>query len=233
MSAPESVVVVAGTRPEFVKLAPVVAALDRTDRFETILVHSGQHYDDLLSERLRESVSLPRPDEHLGVGSGSHAAQTGELVAGIGDLLSKHEPTYTIAQGDTNTVLAAAIAASKCPTTFCHVEAGLRSGDREMPEETNRVLADHVEGFSFAPTEQAAENLRREGVTEDVYVTGNTVVDACRKNIAEARAGSDVLDRFGLAEGSTSPQRFTARGTSMTRRASDRSFRPSKTLRCR
>ncbi len=190
--------VVAGTRPEFVKLAPVVDALERSDRFETLLVHSGQHYDELLSERLRESVSLPDPDVHLGVGSASHAEQTGRLITAIGELLEEHEPTYTVAQGDTNTVLAAAIAASKRPTTFCHVEAGLRSGDREMPEETNRVLADHVEGLSFAPTEEAAENLRNEGVTEDVYVTGNTVVDACRDNLAEARDSSDVLDRFGV-----------------------------------
>lgn len=201
MPSSATVAVVAGTRPELIKLAPVVKELAGDETFEPFLVHTGQHHDVVLHDQFFEPLGVPEPAVNLGVGSGPHADQTGEMIAAIGEMLREHAPEFTMAQGDTNTVLAAAVAASKHPTTFCHVEAGLRSFDRSMPEETNRVLADHVEGVSFTPTEAAAENLREEGVTEDVYVVGNTVVDACLEYRAVAREESSVLSRVGVEPG--------------------------------
>lgn len=189
--------VVAGTRPEFIKLAPVVRRLDADRRFEPTLVHTGQHYDDELSGSFFRALELPEPDHHLSVGSGTHEEQTAEMLTGVGRILAEREPPVTIAQGDTNSTLSAALAASKRPTLFAHVEAGLRSGDRSMPEETNRVLADHVSEALYAPTEEAATNLAREGI-DDAEIVGNTVVDACLDHREAAARESDVLERFGL-----------------------------------
>ncbi|MFC6836861.1 non-hydrolyzing UDP-N-acetylglucosamine 2-epimerase [Halomarina ordinaria] len=189
-------VVVVGTRPEIIKMAPVIRAAEGT--FERYLVHTGQHYDAEMSGAFFEALDLPAPDENLEIGSGTQGEQTSQALVGVERLLLEREPAAAVALGDTNAVLSTALAASKLSTTFGHVEAGLRSFDRTMPEEVNRVVADHVADLSFAPTEQAVSHLRDEGVTEGVHETGNTVVDACHEHAPLAAERSDVLERFGL-----------------------------------
>lgn len=196
-----SVFVVAGTRPELVKLAPVVHELVETPALDVRLALSGQHYDDELSDAFIRTFSLPEPDHRLDAGRGPHASQTASTLSAVGRLLRTHEPAITIAQGDTNTTLATALAASKRPTAFAHVEAGLRSDDDSMPEEVNRVLADHVATHLYAPTATAAANLADEGLTEGVEVVGNTVVDACLAHRSVAAAESDALEQFDLSPG--------------------------------
>lgn len=200
MPQPAEVVVVAGTRPEFVKLAPVVRRLEASGSFDVVLVHTGQHYDDGLSAALFRTLDLPEPTRELAVGSDTHARQTAAMVTGVATVIRDRGPQLVVGQGDTNSTLAAALAASKLPTAFAHVEAGLRSGDRTMPEETNRIVADSVADVLFAPTEDAASNLHPETAAE-VHVVGNTVVDACLEHRETARRESGVLERLGLEAG--------------------------------
>jgi len=186
-----------GTRPEIIKLAPVIRAfLERG--VEPLLVHTGQHYDYEMSSVFLEELELPRIDYHLEVGSGTQAEQTGTAMIKIERVLMDERPDVTLVQGDTNTVLAGALASVKLKIPVAHVEAGLRSFDRTMPEEINRILADHASEVLFPPTEEARKNLEREGITENVYVVGNTVVDAVLQNSEVAEEKSDVLERFGL-----------------------------------
>lgn len=192
---------VVGTRPEIVKTAPVVRAVTATDGLEPYLVHTDQHYDAALSDAFFDALDLPAPDRHLGVGSGTQAQQVARGLAAVEAVLEERKPLVVLAQGDTNAVLSTALAAAKLDVPFGHVEAGLRSWDRSMPEEVNRVLADHVADFAFAPTETAAANLAAEGIVDGVRVTGNTVVDACLDHCDVARRESDALDRFGLDAG--------------------------------
>ncbi|UWG50182.1 UDP-N-acetylglucosamine 2-epimerase [Halalkaliarchaeum sp. AArc-CO] len=190
--------IVLGTRPEIIKLAPIVRECVRTGADFT-LVHTGQHYSDTLDSVFFDRLELPDPDYNLGVGSGSHAEQTGEMLIEVGQVLERESPDVVFVQGDTNSVLAGAIATSKLEAKLGHVEAGLRSYDREMPEETNRVVADHVADYLFAPTDQSKENLLREGIPESrITVTGNTVVDALYRNREIARRKSTVLSDHGL-----------------------------------
>ncbi|WP_297520394.1 non-hydrolyzing UDP-N-acetylglucosamine 2-epimerase [Thermococcus sp.] len=186
-----------GTRPEIIKLAPVIRAfLDRG--VKPLLIHTGQHYDYEMSAVFLKELELPPIDHHLEVGSGTQAEQTGKAMIEIERVLMKEKPDVTLVQGDTNTVLAGALASVKLKIPVAHVEAGLRSFDRMMPEEINRVLADHASDVLFPPTEEAKRNLEREGITENVYVVGNTVVDAVLQNAEVAEKKSDVLERFGL-----------------------------------
>ena len=196
--AAREVFVVVGTRPEIVKMAPVVRGLEGLPSVEPVLVHTDQHYDDSLSGDFFDALALPTPDHHLGVGSGTHGEQTASGLVELEDLLETHDPAAVLAQGDTNTTLSAALAACKRPEPFGHVEAGIRSFDRSMPEEVNRVLVDRVADLAFAPTETAVENLAAEGITDGVHCTGNTVVDACLTHAELAAAESTTLDRFDL-----------------------------------
>jgi UDP-N-acetylglucosamine 2-epimerase (non-hydrolysing) len=197
----DELVAVVGTRPEIIKMAPVLRAAE--GRFDRHLVHTGQHYDDELSGDFFEALELSPPDENLGIGSGSQAEQTAGALVGVERVLEEREPAAVLAVGDTNAVLSTAMAAAKLPVPFGHVEAGLRSFDRSMPEEINRVLADHVADVAFAPTEEAREHLQREAVddTAAVHVVGNTVVDACRQHAPLAAERSTVLERFDLEPG--------------------------------
>lgn len=195
------IMVVVGTRPEIIKLAPVIRALETSTHLQPYVVHTDQHYDEELSGTFFESLDLPSPDDHLEMKSGHHHEQTASGIESLGDLVVERCPSAVVSQGDTNTVLAAAVATSKLPTMFCHVEAGIRSYDRDMPEELNRVLADAVADIAFAPTERAAANLANEETVQEVYVTGNTVVDACLKHVEFAREQSGVLDALGLEGG--------------------------------
>ncbi|MFD1600094.1 non-hydrolyzing UDP-N-acetylglucosamine 2-epimerase [Halobellus rarus] len=189
---------VLGTRPEIIKLAPVVQACQRFEVDYTI-IHTGQHYSDSLDSVFFDQLELPEPDYNLGVGSSSHGEQTGEMLIGIERALTETAPDVVLVQGDTNSVLAGAIAASKMDAELGHVEAGLRSFDRSMPEETNRVVSDHVSEYLFAPTEQSKTYLLDEGLSEHrITVTGNTVVDALLRNREIARQKSNVIADLGL-----------------------------------
>ena len=190
--------IVLGTRPEIIKLAPVIRECLRTGT-EFTLIHTGQHYSDSLDSVFFDRLELPDPDYNLGIGSGSHGEQTGKMLIEVERVLERESPDVVLVQGDTNSVLAGALATSKLDAKLGHVEAGLRSFDREMPEETNRVIADHVADYLFAPTEQSKENLQREGIPESrITVTGNTVVDALYRNREIARRKSTVLSDHGL-----------------------------------
>lgn len=198
MSRSTEILVVVGTRPEIIKMAPVVREIRSDPDLQIHLVHTNQHYDRGMSEVFFQNLELSPPDENLDIGSASHGEQTAKAIVGVEELLAERTPGAALAEGDTNAVLSTAIAASKLPTIFGHVEAGIRSFDRTMPEEVNRVLADHAADLLFAPTETAAGNLEAEGIVDDVHVTGNTVVDACREHAEFAEGRSTVIDRLDL-----------------------------------
>ena len=174
--------IVFGTRPEIIKLSPVIRSLNDND-IENILVHTNQHYDNELSNTFLEELNLPSVDYNLEVGSGNHGEQTGKALKLLEEKMLEEEPDVVLVQGDTNTVLSGALAASKLHIPIGHVEAGLRSGDMRMPEEINRKLADHVSTFLFTPTKDAKTNLLKEGMDENnIFVVGNTIVDAAIQN---------------------------------------------------
>ncbi|WP_010480070.1 non-hydrolyzing UDP-N-acetylglucosamine 2-epimerase [Thermococcus zilligii] len=189
--------IVFGTRPEIIKLSPVVRAFEKGG-IRPLLIHTGQHYDYEMSNVFLEELELQRVDYHLEVGSGSQAEQTGRAMIKIERVLMDEKPDVTIVQGDTNTVLAGALASVKLRIPAAHVEAGLRSFDRTMPEEINRILTDHASDVLFPPTEEARRNLEREGITENVYVTGNTIVDAVLQNSEIAEQKSRILEELSL-----------------------------------
>ena len=179
---------VVGARPQFIKCAPVSREIRK--RHEEVLVHTGQHYDYLLSEVFFKDLGIPEPDYHLEIGSGSHGVQTGRMLAAIEEVIAKEEPGIVLVYGDTNSTLAGALAAAKMHVPVAHVEAGLRSFDRRMPEEVNRVLTDHVSDLLFCPTATAVQNLAAEGITRGVHLTGDVMVDALEENLALAKERS-------------------------------------------
>lgn len=192
------IAVLVGTRPEIIKLAPVVHACEELGVPCTI-IHTGQHYSETLDAVFFEQLELPDPAYNLEVGSGPHGAQTGEMLIGIENILREEDPAILLVQGDTNSVLAGAIAASKLDIELGHVEAGLRSFDRQMPEETNRVLADHVAEYLFAPSEQSKQHLLAEGIDSGrISVTGNTIVDALQQYRTVAQQHSTILEELDL-----------------------------------
>ena len=191
------VTVVLGTRPEIIKLSSVIRELDANDAHYEV-VHTGQHYSDELNEVFFDQLDIPTPDRNLRVGSGSHGRQTGDIIASVEEVLAASSPEIVLVQGDTNSVLGSAIAASKLDVEVGHVEAGLRSFD-DIPEETNRRLTDHAADYLFAPTPQAERNLRDEGLPDDrIFVTGNTVVDAVQQNADIANRKSAILSDLDL-----------------------------------
>ena len=192
------VVSIVGARPQFIKAAQVCRALRK--RHEEVLVHSGQHYDYGMSDVFFEELGIPAPDFNLGVGSGGHGRQTGEMMGMLEELLLEQRPDAVLVYGDTNTTLAGGLAAVKLDVPVVHVEAGLRSFDRSMPEEINRVVVDHVSSVLLCPTRVAADNLAREGVVEGVEVVGDVMLDAVRF-FAERIDAEEVLTRFGLESG--------------------------------
>jgi len=189
---------VLGTRPEIIKLSPIINECHRRG-IRTRLIHTGQHYSDSLDDIFFRQLGLDTPDVNLGVGSGTHGEQTGEMVTKIEQDLLGTEPAVLFVQGDTNSTLAGALAGCKLEMHVAHVEAGLRSFDREMPEELNRVAVDHLVDFLFAPTEEAATLLRKDGLPSTrITVTGNTVVDAVETYSERAAAETDILAELNL-----------------------------------
>ena len=193
------IVSVVGARPQFVKAGPVSAALRA--RHHEILVHTGQHYDDNMSAVFFQELGIPAPDHHLGIGGGAHGAMTGRMLAAIEEVLLAERPDRVLVYGDTNSTLAAALAAAKLHVQVAHVEAGLRSFNRAMPEEINRVLTDHVSALLLCPSGTAVRNLAAEGITRGVHEVGDVMSDALLAAAAAARARSAVLARLGLDEG--------------------------------
>ncbi|MCQ8894418.1 MAG: UDP-N-acetylglucosamine 2-epimerase (non-hydrolyzing) [Methanolinea sp.] len=193
---------VLGTRPEIIKCSPVIRAFENQD-VPYHVIHSGQHYSYEMDRVFFEELMLPAPGFALEAGSGSHGRQTARILSGVEEILQSHRPSAVLVQGDTNTVLAGALAAVKLHIPVAHIEAGLRSFDRKMPEEINRVVADHISRFLFAPTPVARKNLLSEGIGEEkIFVTGNTIVDAVYQNLDIARARPlNIPGTGGIGEG--------------------------------
>jgi len=193
------IVSVVGARPQFIKAAPVSRVL-RQDYTE-VLVHTGQHYDHNMSALFFEELDIPEPDYNLGIGSGPHGQQTGRMLEAIERVLLDEQPDWVLVYGDTNSTLAGALAAVKLHIRVAHVEAGLRSFNRRMPEEHNRILTDHAADLLLCPTQTAVENLAREGITQDVHNVGDVMYDAVLHNIGVAEKHSTVLERLALEPG--------------------------------
>jgi UDP-N-acetylglucosamine 2-epimerase len=192
------VVSVVGARPQFIKAAPIDAVLRRDH--EHVLIHTGQHYDDAMSRVFFEALAIPAPKRNLDVGSGRHGWQTGEMLRGLEPVLQEEKPDVVLTYGDTNSTLAAALAAAKLGLSAGHVEAGLRSYNRAMPEETNRIVADRLSDVLFCPTETAVANLEKEGIREGVHRVGDVMLDVALRHADDARR-RDAPSRFGVAKG--------------------------------
>jgi UDP-N-acetylglucosamine 2-epimerase (non-hydrolysing) len=190
--------IVLGTRPEIIKMSPVIRACQRAGIDYSVL-HTGQHYSYDMDRVFFQELELPAPDHNLDAGSGSHAEQTGRIMTGIERILLAQPPDIVLVQGDTNTVLAGALAAAKLHIPVGHIEAGLRSFDRSMPEEINRVVADHISDYLFAPTALSRKHLLDEGIDEKkIFISGNTVVDAISENRTIAEKKTTILKDLRL-----------------------------------
>ncbi|MEU9300180.1 UDP-N-acetylglucosamine 2-epimerase (non-hydrolyzing) [Streptomyces sp. NPDC048269] len=196
----KKIVCVAGARPNYMKIKPVMDALERRGA-EVVLVHTGQHYDESMNDVFFRDLGIRTPDRYLGAGSGTHAQQTGRVMAAFEPLLDEEAPDAVVVVGDINSTLACALVTAKAGPLLAHVEAGLRSRDWSMPEEVNRVATDRVSDYLLAPSPDAAANLRAEGYRDDqIHVVGNVMIDTLLANLDRARE-SDVLDRYGLTRG--------------------------------
>lgn len=191
------VITIVGARPQFVKAAPVCRELAKAE-VEEVMVHTGQHYDHLMSQVFFNNLKISTPRYELRVGSGTHGVQTGNMLAKIESVLVKEQPDWVLVYGDTNSTLAGALAAAKLHIPIAHIEAGLRSFNRRMPEEINRVLTDHVSQLLFAPTAVAIENLRCEGIVRGAHLVGDVMYDAAIEHSAIARDTSKALATLGL-----------------------------------
>jgi UDP-N-acetylglucosamine 2-epimerase (non-hydrolysing) len=194
------VINVVGARPNFMKAAPVVEAMKRRDaEFAPLLVHTGQHYDREMSDAFFRDLSLPEPDVYLGVGSGSHAAQTAAVMTSFEPILSREKPDWVVVVGDVNSTLACALVAAKLRVAVAHIEAGLRSRDRTMPEEINRILTDQISDLLLTPSEDADRNLLAEGIPrERIRFVGNVMIDSLFANMKRAET-SRVREGLGVA----------------------------------
>lgn len=190
---------IVGARPQFIKCAPLSRELRREHK--EILVHTGQHYYHEMSEIFFEELNIPKPDYNLGIGSGNHGEQTGKMLIEIEKVLLKENPDMMLIYGDTNSTLAGALAAVKLNIKVAHVEAELRSFDRSMPEEINRVLADHISDLLFCPTQTAVDNLANEGIEAGVHLVGDVMVDALEYNLKIAEKKSGIIEELALEKG--------------------------------
>jgi UDP-N-acetylglucosamine 2-epimerase (non-hydrolysing) len=193
------IISIVGARPQFIKCAPLSRELRKSH--QELLIHTGQHYDPEMSQIFFDELHIPKPDWHLGIGSGTHGKQTGEILARTEKILMRERPDLVIVFGDTNSTLGGALAAAKLHIPVAHIEAGLRSFDRTMPEEINRILTDHISDLLFCPTQTAIHNLAKEGITQGVYLVGDIMVDALRHNLEIAEIQSPILEKLKLTEG--------------------------------
>ncbi|MGA8045839.1 MAG: UDP-N-acetylglucosamine 2-epimerase (non-hydrolyzing) [Dermatophilaceae bacterium] len=211
---------IVGARPQFVKLAPIAHALHRAGH-EHVIVHTGQHYDTRMSDVFFDDLGIPAPDVHLGVGSGSHGVQTGAMLGQLDAIIEEHDPDWVLVYGDTNSTIAGALAAVKLHYPLAHLEAGLRSFNRRMPEEHNRVLTDHAADLCLAPTEVARGHLATEGLADRTVVTGDVMTDVCLSTAdqvgdtepalpEDVSAGGYVLATIHRAENTDDPERLRA-----------------------
>ncbi len=194
---------VVGARPNFMKIAPLMAEYRRQGGIEPVLVHTGQHYDEKMSDLFFRQLEIPKPDVNLGVGSASHAVQTAEIMKAFEPVCLEHKPDAVLVVGDVNSTVACGITAVKMGIKLVHVEAGLRSGDRSMPEEINRVLTDSISDLLFCTEQSGVDNLLREGVDRGkIHMVGHVMIDTLLKNLEKARRSSGILDetreKFGI-----------------------------------
>lgn len=190
---------IVGARPQFIKASAVSRALALD--FQEMMIHTGQHYDYEMSALFFEEMDMREPDFNLGVGGGPHSEQTGRMLIELEKVIADIKPDCILVYGDTNSTLAGALVAAKAGIPLAHVEAGLRSYNRAMPEEVNRVLTDHVSSLLFCPTDAAVENLGREGITKGVHRVGDVMYDALLHNLALARKRSRILEQLNLRRG--------------------------------
>jgi len=199
------IVHVVGTRPNFMKVAPILRAMkSHLDRFENLLVHTGQHYDEKMSKIFFEELELPRPDRYLGVGSGTHAQQTAKVMVEFEKVLKETSPDLALVVGDVNSTVACSLAAAKLNIPVAHVEAGLRSFDRTMPEEINRIITDQIADYLFTTELSANTNLRNDGITADkIHFVGNVMIDSLIHLFPKAKLRWEVLsEKFHLSDSS-------------------------------
>jgi len=193
---------VVGARPQFIKAAMLSRKLRNLPGIRERTIHTGQHYDENMSNVFFQELNIPGPDAYLGVGSGLHGAQTGRMLERVEEILVNWHPDLVLVYGDTNTTLAGALAAAKLHIPLVHVEAGLRSFNRKMPEEINRVVVDHISDVLFAPTKSSADQLVREGIeVRRIHVVGDLMFDAALHYAAEAERSGTILDRLGVHRG--------------------------------
>jgi len=192
-------ITIVGAPPQFIKAATISRILRQVSKSREIIVHTGQHYDPNMSEIFFHELEIPQPDYHLNIGSGTHGQQTGRMLETIETVILEEKPDYVIVYGDTNSTLAGALAASKLHIPIAHIEAGLRSFNRRMPEEINRLLTDHIAELLFPPTSTAVSNLQREGIAENkIYMVGDVMYDAALYYGDKAESQSSILDTLGL-----------------------------------
>jgi UDP-GlcNAc3NAcA epimerase len=198
---PKKILTVVGARPQFVKAAAVSRVLRQNADFEEVLVHTGQHFDYAMSEIFFRELDIPAPQEHLAVHGGGHGEMTGRMLQSLEATLTRHKPEWVLVYGDTNSTLAAALAAVKLLIPVAHVEAGMRSFNRRMPEEINRVLTDHISTLLLTPTMTGVRNLAAEGITQGVTHVGDVMYDAMLHAMPRAKQNSTILRDLGLKEG--------------------------------
>lgn len=196
----KKIITIIGARPQFIKAAPVSRAIGKNNSFSEILVHTGQHYDPGMSAVFFRDLEIPEPAYNLGVGSGTHGAQTGEILKKLDDVFLNEKPDMVLVYGDTNSTLAGALSASKLHIPVAHVEAGLRSHNKAMPEEINRIVTDHVSDLLFAPTPTAVENLRNEGIIKGVVRTGDVMYDTALIYMEKAKSNTALLRSLNISE---------------------------------
>ena len=195
------VIFVVGTRPNFMKVAPLIREMSKyPQKFDWVLTHTGQHYDEGMSEAFFDDLGLPKPDIYLGVGSGTHAKQTGRIMVEFERVCLKEKPNLVVVVGDVNSTVACAFAVAKLCIPVAHIEAGLRSFDRTMPEEINRIFTDQISDYLFTTCEDANMNLRKEGISESkIFFVGNIMIDTLLSHIERAK-NSDIIEKLGLKE---------------------------------
>ena len=192
------ILILFGARPNFIKIAPLIEEFKKYKTFNLVLVHTGQHYNYEMSQLFFQDLKIPEPDYNLGVGSGSHAKQTAKIMEKLEPIVLKEKPNLVIVVGDVNSTLAGALTAAKLYIPVAHIEAGMRSYDKTMPEEINRVLTDHISDFLFCPTKTAVKNLEKEAFKKGVYNVGDIMYDAFLKNIKIAEMKSNILQKVNL-----------------------------------